>query len=414
MGSSRAVRCLAISEAHAVNEYAIGPPRKLDSPIPFVDLAAQHRAFEKPFLEAISRLLETSGFVLGEELDAFETEFAAFCGVEHAIGVGSGFDALTLSLRALGVGKALGVKQGQEVILPANTFIATALAVVQVGAEPVLVDVDPETYNMDPALLEKAITEKTRAIIPVHLYGQSADMNPIREFARKHELLLIEDACQAHGATYRGEERCGSMSDAGCFSFYPSKNLGALGDGGMITTNRGDLAEELRALRHYGQTDKNIHAIKGINSRLDNLQAALLRMKLRRLPQWNDARRRLAARYQRRLEELPVATPIQLDGNTHVHHLYVVRVPQRDELLSYLGAMGIGCGVHYPIPIHLQEAFSDLRQGKGSFPVTERLASEILSLPMYPEMAESSVDIVADGIAAFFSSQPASLRLPTG
>ena len=197
------------------------------------------------------------------------------------------------------------------------------------------------------------------------------------------------------------------MSDAGCFSFYPSKNLGALGDGGMITTDRGDLAEELRTLRHYGQTDKNVHAIKGINSRLDNLQAALLRMKLRRLPQWNDARRRLAARYQQMLEQLPVATPSQQEGNTHVYHLYVVRVFQRDELLSYLGAMGIGCGVHYPIPIHLQEAFSDLGKGEGSFPVTERLASEILSLPMYPEMTESSVDIVADGIAAFFSSRPA-------
>ncbi len=408
MGSSRAVRCLAISEAHAVNEHAIRQPRKLDSPIPFVDLAAQHRPFEKPFREEISRLLETSGFVLGEDLAAFESEFAAFCGVEHAIGVGSGLDALTLSIRALGVGK------GQEVILPANTFIATALAVVQVGAQPVLVDVDLETYNMDPALLEKAITEKTRAIIPVHLYGQSADMNPIRELARKHELLVIEDACQAHGATYRGEERCGSMSDAGCFSFYPSKNLGALGDGGMITTDRGDLAEELRALRHYGQTDKNVHAIKGINSRLDNLQAALLRMKLRRLPQWNDARRRLAARYQQMLEELPVMTPSQQEGNTHVYHLYVVRVLQRDELLSYLGALGIGCGVHYPIPIHRQEAFSDLGKGEGSFPVTERLASEILSLPMYPEMTESSVDIVSDSISAFFSSQPATAGATAG
>ncbi len=311
-----------------MNEHAIKRPQKLDSPIPFVDLAAQHRAFEKPFLEAISHLLETSGFVLGEELDAFEREFSAFCGVEHAIGVASGFDALTLSLRAL------GVKQGQEVILPANTFIATALAVVQVGAEPILVDVDPETYNMDPALLEKAITEKTRAIIPVHLYGQSADMDPIRELARTHDLLVVEDACQAHGATYRGEEKCGNMSDAGCFSFYPSKNLGALGDGGMITTDRGDLAEELRILRHYGQTDKNIHAIKGINSRLDALQAALLRMKLRRLPGWNEARR--------------------------------------------------------------------------------RLASEILSLPMYPEMAESSVDIVSDSIAAFFSSQPAAAGVTAG
>ncbi len=204
------------------------------------------------------------------------------------------------------------------------------------------------------------------------------------------------------------------MSDAGCFSFYPSKNLGALGDGGMITTDRDDLAEKIRTLRHYGQTGKNFHAIKGINSRLDALQAVVLRIKLRQLPEWNEARRRLAARYQQRLKELPVATPTREKGNTHVYHLFVVRVPERDELRSHLVAMGISCGVHYPIPIHLQEAFSDLGKSKGSFPVTERLASEILSLPMYPEMDESSVDVVANAIAAFFSSQPASLKRPTG
>jgi dTDP-4-amino-4,6-dideoxygalactose transaminase len=392
------------SETTVPPASASGRQRRLLSPIPFVDLATQHRALERPLREAISRLLETSGFILGEDVAAFEEEFAAFCGVKHAIGVASGLDALTLSVRAL------GVKNGQEVILPANTFIATALAVAQAGARPVLVDVDPETYNMDPALVEKAINKKTKALMPVHLYGQSADMNPLRDLARKHGLVMIEDSCQAHGALYKGrndeQEKCGGMSDAGCFSFYPSKNLGALGDGGMITTNRDDLAEDIRTLRHYGQTGKNVHSVKGINSRLDALQAVVLRVKLRQLPKWNEARRRHAAHYQQTLEDSPVATPIEKEGNMHVYHLYVVRVPKRDELLAHLEALGISCGVHYPIPIHLQEAFSDLGKGAGSFPVTERLASEILSLPMYPEMADSSVDTISDTISAFFSSQP--------
>jgi len=375
-----------------------GRQRRLASPIPFVDLAAQHRALERPLREATSRILETSGFILGEDVEAFEREFAAFCGVKHAIGVASGLEALTLSLRALGVGR------GDEVLVPANTFIATALAVVQAGAKPVLVDVDPQIYTIDPAMAAKAITKKTKAIIPVHLYGQSADMDAIRALAAKHKLSVVEDACQAHGATYKEEERCGGMSDAGCFSFYPSKNLGALGDGGMITTNRDDLAEQIRTIRNYGQTSKNVHAVKGINSRLDGIQAAILRVKLRHLPKWNEARRRHAVHYTETLREMPVATPAERQGGTHVYHLYVVRVPRRDELQHHLEALGVSCGVHYPIPIHLQGAFSDLDRGPGSYPVAERLASEILSLPMYPEMADSDVGTVCESIAAFFAA----------
>jgi len=375
-----------------------GRQRRLSSPIPFVDLAAQHRALDRPLREATSRILETSGFILGEDVVAFEREFATFIGVKHAIGVACGLDALTLSLRALGIGR------GDEVLVPANTFIATALAVVQAGAKPVLVDVDPEIYSIDPALAAKAINKKTKAIIPVHLYGQSADMDAIREIAEKHKLLVVEDACQAHGAVYKNDERCGGMSDAGCFSFYPSKNLGALGDGGMITTNRDDVAEELRTIRNYGQTKKNVHTVKGVNSRLDAMQAAILRVKLRHLPKWNESRRRHAGHYTEALHGLPVAAPVETQGGTHVYRLYVVRAPRRDELQHHLEALGVSCGVHYPVPIHLQEAFADLGKGAGSFPVAERLASEILSLPMYPEMADSDVDTVCESISAFFSS----------
>jgi len=375
-----------------------GRQRRLASPIPFVDLAAQHKALERPLREATSRILETSGFILGEDVEAFEREFAAFCGVKHAIGVASGLDALTLSLRALGVGK------GDEVLVPANTFIATALAVVQAGAKPVLVDVDPEIYCIDPALAAKAVNKKTKAIIPVHLYGQSADMDAIRAIASKHGLAIVEDACQAHGAVYKDDQRCGAMSDAGCFSFYPSKNLGALGDGGIITTDRDDVAGKLRTIRNYGQEKKNVHSVKGVNSRLDAMQAAMLRVKLRHLPKWNESRKRHAGHYTETLRELPVATPVERPGGTHVYHLYVVRVPRRDELQHHLEALGVSCGVHYPIPIHLQEAFSDLGKGPGSFPVSERLASEILSLPMYPEMADSDVDTVCESIAAFFAA----------
>lgn len=381
--------------ATAPSTTTTGRQRRLLTPIPFVDLAVQHKALERPIREAVARTLESSAFILGEEVTAFEREFAEFCGVKHAIGVACGLDALTLSLRALGIGA------GDEVILPANTFIATALAVVAAGAKPVLVDVDPDRYTIDPALVAPAITGRTRAIIPVHLYGQSADMEPIRRLAAERGLDVVEDACQSHGATLDGT-RCGAMSDAGCFSFYPSKNLGALGDGGMIVTDRDDLAGQVRTIANYGQKAKNVHSVKGVNSRLDAVQAAVLRVKLRHLPKWNEARRRHAARYASELRDIPVVLPSVATGATHVYHLYVIRAPRRDELIRHLGEMGVSCGIHYPIPIHLHEAFEDLGCGRGSFPVSERLADEILSLPMYPEMADSDVDRICEIIAGFY------------
>jgi dTDP-4-amino-4,6-dideoxygalactose transaminase len=374
---------------------ASGRVRRLAVPIPLVDLAAQHRALERPLREAIGRVLETSRFILGEEVEAFEREFAAFCGVKHAVGVGSGLDALALSLRALGVGR------GAEVLVPANTFIATALAVSAAGGTPVLVDVDPERYTMDPDLAARAVTKKTRALIPVHLYGQSADMEPLRELARRKGIAVVEDACQAHGAALNGA-RCGAMSDAGCFSFYPTKNLGALGDGGMVVTDRDDVAEQVRRLRDCGRRGKDAHALKGVNSRLDALQASVLRLKLRHLARWNEARRRHAMHYGEALKDLPVATPVEARGATHVYHLYVVRAARRDELMRHLEGVGITCGIHYPVPIHLQEAYADLERPAGSYPVTERLAGEVLSLPMYPEMADSDVDRICAAIAAFY------------
>ena len=380
---------------------ATGRQRRLGTPIPLIDLSAQHRALERPIREAVGRILENANFILGEEVEAFEREFATFIGVKHAAGVGSGMDSLVLSLRALGIGK------GDEVILPANTFIATAMAVAAAGARPVLADVDPERYTIDSARAAAAVTKKTRAIIPVHLYGQAADMAPIRDLAAAKGLAVLEDACQAHGALIDGG-RCGSFSDAGCFSFYPTKNLGALGDGGMVVTDRDDLAEEIRRLRSFGERRRNEYTVKGINSRLDAIQAAVLRVKLRHLQKWNEARRRHAAHYAQALGGLPVTPPREAPGSTHVYHLYVIRAPRRDELMRHLEGVGVSSGVHYPIPVHLQEAFADLGYAAGAFPVAERLAGEILSLPLYPEMADSDVDRVCEAIAAFYAPPPAS------
>jgi len=382
---------------------ATGRQRRLATPIPFVDLTAQHRTLERPIREAFARILESSDFILGEEVDAFEREFASFLGVRHAVGVASGLDAITLTLWALGIGK------GDEVVLPANTFISTALAVSAAGAKPVLVDVDPVRFTIDPALAARAITKKTKAIVPVHLYGQSAEMAPLRDLAAAKGIAVIEDACQAHGSAVDGV-KCGAMSDAGCFSFYPSKNLGAVGDAGMVVTDRDDLAEKVRLLRNYGQSGTYQHVVKGINSRLDSVQAAVLRVKLRHLAKWNEARRRHAAHYDQTLKDLPVVPPIEAPGTTHNFHLYVIRAPRRDELKAHLEAMGVTCKIHYPAPIHLQEAYADLKCAPGSFPVTERLAGEILSLPLYPEMADSDVDRVSAAIGAFYG-QPAA---PTG
>lgn len=356
--------------------------------IPFVDLAGQYRMLKPAMDEAVLRVLSRGDFILGEDVAEFEREFALYCRVRHAIGVGDGVDALQLALRALGIGP------GDEVILPAHTFVATALAVWQVGARPVLVDVDPRYYTLDPEAAARAVTSRTKALLPVHLYGQPADMDPLLELARSRGLAVVEDAAQAHGAEYKGR-RCGTLGDIGCFSFYPGKNLGAYGDGGGITTDRDDLAERIRQLRHYGQKTKNVHAVKGFNSRLDTVQAAVLRVKLPHLDGWNDERRAAATRYGALLGGRGIGLPTEAPWARHVWHLYVVQVGNREAVQRALDAAGIAHGVHYLKPVHLYEAFADLGFGPGSFPVAEALSPRILSLPMYPGITPAQVERVA-------------------
>lgn len=364
--------------------------------IPFVDLNVQYQSIKNEIDPAISNVINRSAFVLGDEVKLFEKEFAEFCDAPHAIGVDSGYSALELILRAFGIGP------GDEVITTANTFIATALSVWACGARPVFVDIDPHTYIMDPELIEPAITEKTRAILPVHLYGHPADMDAINSIARENDLVVVEDACQAHGANYKGK-RVGGLGDASAFSFYPSKNLGAYGDGGIVVTRNPSVAEKVRILRDVGQTGKNIHPIKGFNHRLDNLQAAVLLTKLPHLMDWNNGRRNAAALYNRYLTDLPVIAPQAATWAEHVYHLYVIRVANRDELQKNLAAAGVASGIHYPTPIHLQPAFLDLSYSPGSFPITEAIADEILSLPIYPELDEDSIEYTASKIREFTS-----------
>lgn len=363
--------------------------------VPFVDLAAQHSAIGDELREALSAVIARGDFVLGRDVGAFEEEFAAFCGVPYAIGLDSGTSALELILRAYNIGP------GDEVITAANTFIATTFAISYTGATPILVDIDPDTCNIDPARIEAAITGRTRAIMPVYLYGQPADMGPILDVARRYGLLVIEDACQAHGALYRGR-RAGSLGHAAAFSFYPAKNLGALGDGGMAVTKDPEIAHSIRMLRDYGQRAKYQHVMLGYNRRLDTLQAAVLRVKLRYLDAWNEARRSHAGRYNELLAQVPhVALPGVLDGATPVYHLYVIRADRRDALRAALQEKGIATGIHYPIPIHLQEAYRDLGYPAGSFPITERYAGQVLSLPMYAELPSAAIGAVAACIREF-------------
>jgi dTDP-4-amino-4,6-dideoxygalactose transaminase len=364
--------------------------------IPFVDLSAQHTALHDEIVAAMDRVLRGADFILGSELDAFERDFASYCGCAYAIGVDSGTSALELALRAYRVGA------GDEVILPANTFIATALAVSGVGARPVLVDIDPATHLLDVGRVEDAITPRTRAIIPVHLFGQPAPMDRILDIARRRGLVVIEDACQAHGARYHGR-RTGSLGDAAAFSFYPSKNLGACGDGGIVVTNDGDTAKALWLLRNYGQTQKYLHLVRGFNRRLDTLQAAVLRIKLTHLDAWNDCRRTRAALYTQRLDHA-VATPVVADGAESVWHLYVIETRAREALQARLADAGIGSGIHYPTPIHLQPAYRDLGYRPGSFPIAERAAQHMLSLPMYAELPLRAVEDVAEAICAFVTA----------
>jgi dTDP-4-amino-4,6-dideoxygalactose transaminase len=356
--------------------------------VPLVDLQAQYAAIATEIQAAIRNVLERSDFILGEEVSRFEEEFAKYIGARHAIGVGSGLAALELALRAYGIGP------GDEVITAANTFIATVLSIMAVGAKPVLVDAHPVTHNLDPAALGVAITPRTRAILPVHLYGQPADLEPILAIAERHHLLVIEDAAQAHGVNYAGR-RVGAWGHAAAFSFYPAKNLGAYGDGGMVVTSDAAIAEQVRQLRDYGQRVKYEHVVAGTNSRLDTIQAAVLRVKLRHLDQWNAARREHAAAYGKLLADLPVELPATAPKAEHVYHLYVVQLENRDLAQQTLCARGISTGIHYPIPIHLQRACANLGYGRGDFPVTERAASRILSLPMYPEMTPAQREHVA-------------------
>ena len=355
--------------------------------IQFVDLVAQYQQIKPEVDAAMAKVCSRGDFILGEDVKLFEQEFAAFCKVPHCVAVANGTEALKLALLACGVGP------GDEVITCTHTFIATAFAIHQAGAKPVLVDCNPQTYTIDIAQVERAITPRTKAIIPVHLYGQPADMDPILAVARKHKLYVIEDACQAHGAEYKGR-RCGSMGDIAAFSFYPGKNLGAYGDGGAVTTTRADLAERVSLLRNHGQKVKYEHMVKGFNSRLDTLQAVVLRIKLRHLEQWNEARRRAAAKYDRLLAGTRLVTPKVAPYAKPVFHLYVVQVPDRKKQQAAFDAANISHGIHYPIPVHLQPAFAELGYKLGSFPVTEALVSKIISLPMFPELTDSQIERV--------------------
>lgn len=363
--------------------------------IPLIDLSPQHRRLRSQFNRAIQNVLTRSDFILGEDLRQFESEFARFTGTRYAIGVSSGLDAIRLALTALGIGA------GDEVIIPAHTYIATALAVSHTGAVPRLVDVQDDSFNIDPSKIEAAITSRTKAIMPVHIFGQPADMSEILAIAGRHKLAVVEDACQAHGAHYHGK-RVGSLGDAGCFSFYPSKNLGALGDGGIVTTNDQQLAQKIDRLRNYGQSQKYIHDDVGYNNRLDTLQAALLRVKLNHLDRWNKQRRTIARAYDKAFAKLPLQIPELRKDRDHVYHLYSIRSPQRDGLKQHLTERGIASGIYYPVPMHLQKAYRSLGHKEGSFPVTERISRDMLALPMYPDMTAAQVKKVIATVKEFF------------
>jgi dTDP-4-amino-4,6-dideoxygalactose transaminase len=371
--------------------------------IPFVDLRTQYHSIKQEVDAAILGVLESCQFTLGSEVAAFEQEFAAYCGAAEGIGVNTGTSALHLALLAAGIGA------GDEVITVPFTFIATASAIDYTGARPVFVDIDPRTYTMDPNAIEAAITPRTKAIVPVHLYGQAADMDPILEIARRHGLVVIEDACQAHGAEYKGR-RVGSLGDLGCFSFYPGKNLGAYGEGGMVVTDRPDYARTIRMLRDWGAEKKYHHVLKGYNFRLEGMAGAVLRVKLRHLEAWTEARRAAAARYDALLGAAGIAAPAASTVNRHVYHLYVIRTDRRQALQEGLAACGIQTGIHYPTPVHLLPAFAELGHRVGDFPHAERAANEVLSLPMFPELTAAQTAEVAQAVIALGGATQATRR----
>jgi dTDP-4-amino-4,6-dideoxygalactose transaminase len=386
--------------------------------IPFVDLQAQYRAIKREVDEAIGRVVESAVFVLGREVEAFEEAFAAYLGAKFCVGVNSGTAAIQLAVTACGVGA------GDEVLVPANTFFATAEAVSTAGATPVFVDADPVSYNIDPDKIEAAITPRTRAIIPVHLYGQAADLDRIFEIAARHNLAVIEDAAQAHGSLYKGR-RVGALGRAGCFSFYPGKNLGAYGEGGAVVTDDPEVARRVRLLRDHGSERKYRHDIVGYNFRLEAIQGAVLNVKLKYLDGWNDLRRAHAARYRELLSGLSsngggdaeatmggaLTLPQELPYARHIYHLYVVQTEARDGLQKHLTAASIQTGIHYPVPVHLQPAYASLGHRAGDFPVTESQAARILSLPMFPELTGAQIERVAEAVRAFAGSQLSAARV---
>jgi len=366
--------------------------------VPFLDLKAQYNSIRDEIAAALQQVFDRTAFAGGAFVEKFEEEFASFCGTSSAIGVGSGTDALWMALQAAGIG------QGDEVITAPNTFIATAEAISFAGAMPVFVDIDEQTYNIDPALLKDAVTARTKAIIPVHLYGQTADMDPIMEIAAEHGLRVIEDACQAHGAQYKGQA-AGSIGDAGCFSFYPGKNLGAYGEAGAIVTNNAELAEKMRMFRDHGQSRKYHHSIIGWNARMDGFQGAVLSVKLKYLSDWNDARRKNAQLYNELLAGIDgVVTPTEAEYARHIYHVYAICVDNRDALMETLAGKDISCGIHYPVPVHLQAAYEFLGFTKGSFPATEKCAERLVSLPMFAELAPEQIEAVAEALKDFLTT----------
>jgi dTDP-4-amino-4,6-dideoxygalactose transaminase len=371
--------------------------------VPFVDLRAQYRTIKEEIDAAVARVVESASFVLGPEVEAFESAFAAYVGARFCVGVNSGTAAIQLALQACGVGA------GDEVIVPANTFFATAEAVSTAGAKPVFVDCDPVTYNIDPSKIGLAVTPRTRAVIPVHLYGQPADLDAVFEAAGKHDLLVIEDAAQAHGAEYKNA-RVGARGAAGCFSFYPGKNLGAYGEGGAVLTDDEQVARRVRLLRDHGSERKYTHEVVGYNFRLEAMQGAVLNVKLRHLDGWNERRRAHAARYNELLADSGLVLPLEADDARHVYHLYVVQAEDRDALQKHLGAAGVQTGIHYPVPVHLQPAYAAHGHRPGDFPNAERQAGRILSLPMFPELTEAQAAHVAEGVRSFLRGQSSVAR----
>ena len=363
--------------------------------VPLIDLKRQFHGIKEEINSAIQDVLESQAFILGPHVKEFEGLFASYCDTKHAIGVSSGTDALILALKSLGIG------DGDEVITTPFTFFATAESICNVGAKPVFADIDPETYNIRPDSIEKNISKNTKAIIPVHLYGQCADMDPILEIAKKHDLRVIEDSAQAVGAEYKGK-KAGSIGDLGCFSFFPSKNLGGMGDGGMVTCNSEELEELIHMLRIHGGRPKNYHAAIGINGRLDTIQASILIRKLGHLDDWCDKRRQKASYYTEKMKGLDLVTPKTMSFNKHVFHQYVIRVKERDGLMEHLKENNIGCAVYYPVPQHLQECLADLGYKEGDMPETEKAAEETLALPVFPEITEEEQDYVIEAVKDFF------------